>query len=366
MRVVGRCRVASIAACCLLQSFLSFTLLPTASISTSAVTVGLLDLTNASASGSLSVDAEVSRATGACTGTLWACFGITRVFVGDHDGDGVVRAVCGNNRCEIGETCNDFACTGGCRVDCPIASLWCPSGYNADGAVVSCSGHGSCTASTGTCACSIGYTGSSCNTCAAQYMRVSTHKACVFMPGAFTSCTDNIRNGNEEGVDCGGPNCPACKAKSSTMFTSIIKLSIIVSAGSLVLFVLYSVFCRKRKTLPDVTATGVKETADVLKREPVVTSTQARRQPGRQSIESASSFPQKVAPTLSPLHPDNRTMVQQGQWTAERVKRAMAEKSMSSTEIVSLRGPEATHHHDARGGGHRDGQWRSVQRQGFI
>jgi hypothetical protein len=32
----------------------------------------------------------------------------------------------------------------------------------------------------------------------------------VFLPGALTSCSDGVRNGNEAGVDCGGPNCGPC------------------------------------------------------------------------------------------------------------------------------------------------------------
>ena len=41
--------------------------------------------------------------------------------------------------------------------------------------------------------------------CDRQYAAV--RGSCVFMPGSLTSCDDGVRNGNEEGVDCGGPNC---------------------------------------------------------------------------------------------------------------------------------------------------------------
>jgi hypothetical protein len=47
--------------------------------------------------------------------------------------------------------------------------------------------------------------------CAAvdRYLPVSGR--CLFLPGALVSCEDGVRNGNEAGVDCGGPNCPSCR-----------------------------------------------------------------------------------------------------------------------------------------------------------
>ena len=41
-------------------------------------------------------------------------------------------------------------------------------------------------------------------------LHVSLGLLCVFLPGARVSCSDGVRNGNEEGVDCGGPQCEPC------------------------------------------------------------------------------------------------------------------------------------------------------------
>jgi hypothetical protein len=74
-----------------------------------------------------------------------------------------------------------------------------------------CSGHGVCLGISGYCSCHTGYAGSSCSACAANFARVgrSATASCVFLPGAMATCSDGIRNGNEEGVDCGGPQCTA-------------------------------------------------------------------------------------------------------------------------------------------------------------
>jgi hypothetical protein len=71
-----------------------------------------------------------------------------------------------------------------------------------------CSGHGDCVGLPGFCSCRSGFTGAACNLCAPRHIRVGS--VCTFLPGALTSCGDGIHNGNEEGVDCGGPNCGAC------------------------------------------------------------------------------------------------------------------------------------------------------------
>jgi hypothetical protein len=37
----------------------------------------------------------------------------------------------------------------------------------------------------------------------------------VFLAGALASCMDGVRNGNEVGVDCGGPNCGPCSGAAA-------------------------------------------------------------------------------------------------------------------------------------------------------
>ena len=39
---------------------------------------------------------------------------------------------------------------------------------------------------------------------------------CVFLAGNLASCNDGIKNGNEVGVDCGGPHCRPCFTSSSS------------------------------------------------------------------------------------------------------------------------------------------------------
>jgi hypothetical protein len=68
-----------------------------------------------------------------------------------------------------------------------------------------CSGHGDCLGQSGYCGCYSGYTGASCSECAPGYLPLRSY--CVFLPGALATCSDGVRNGEEEGVDCGGPTC---------------------------------------------------------------------------------------------------------------------------------------------------------------
>ncbi len=64
----------------------------------------------------------------------------------------------------------------------------------------------------GYCQCFTGYGGRACEACASGFVGLGAGnlRRCVFLPGALTSCSDGVRNGNEAGVDCGGPNCGPC------------------------------------------------------------------------------------------------------------------------------------------------------------
>jgi hypothetical protein len=77
-----------------------------------------------------------------------------------------------------------------------------------------CSGHGSCLGQVPFCSCFRGYAGTSCGNCAVGYFRGKA--GCIMLPSASSSrCNDGIRNGDEEGVDCGGAWCPvACPAST--------------------------------------------------------------------------------------------------------------------------------------------------------
>lgn len=119
---------------------------------------------------------------------------------------------CGNQRCELGEACATANCAGGtqCIADCPInlATARCPR----QGTKV-CSGHGDCLGQSGYCGCYSGYAGASCGECASGYLPLGSY--CVFLPGALATCSDGVRNGEEEGVDCGGPTCGQRCSESS-------------------------------------------------------------------------------------------------------------------------------------------------------
>ena len=97
-----------------------------------------------------------------------------------------LRAVCGNQQCELGEQCTTPQCTGGgqCAADCPLQSLECGDG---------CGHTGRCLPSTGTCECFTGYVGSNCSSCDRGYVLIGS--TCVFLPGALVSCSDGVRYG---------------------------------------------------------------------------------------------------------------------------------------------------------------------------
>ena len=145
----------------------------------------------------------------------------------------VTLAECGNLHCEYGEDCKDAGCSTGCAVDCPafvlssqVASplnnlsgsnttqlMSCPNGITSWGQLAACGGHGVCARGGGTsqCFCFIGYRGANCSSCADNFRLLQSDGGgavnCAMLPGVTVSCSDGVRNGNEEGVDCGGPNC---------------------------------------------------------------------------------------------------------------------------------------------------------------
>lgn len=57
----------------------------------------------------------------------------------------------------------------------------------------------------------------------------------MFLPGALTSCTDGVKDGNEEGVDCGGPNCPVCPHPSKSNIAMLIGIGMGVMGGALII-----------------------------------------------------------------------------------------------------------------------------------
>ena len=180
----------------------------------------------------------------------------------------VCGAVCGNQRCELGEACSALNASAHvlpsgttstsvsgqsstsssdsesqcCPADCPVVVQSCSTGGVAG---LACSGHGSCLSGTGVCRCFTGYTSDACDSCAAQYApRTDSNNGaatCVLLPGSLSTCTNGVRGGREVGVDCGGV-CPPCAATSSSVVEASIRgtvmlVSVIISTTALVALV---------------------------------------------------------------------------------------------------------------------------------
>ena len=113
--------------------------------------------------------------------------------------------MCGNGRCEFGES------VATCSADCPVGLQSCPTSNassTSTGVGLVCGGQGTCLPSSGTCLCFAGYAGPSCDECGPGYV-ASSLGTCTFLPGALSSCSDGVKNGNELGTDCGG-RCSPC------------------------------------------------------------------------------------------------------------------------------------------------------------
>lgn len=156
--------------------------------------------------------------------------------------------MCGNQQCEHSEACVTVGCVGGCPADCPSYAPPCPLAALLLGANITCAGVGVCVTATGQCDCFPGYTGPVCQDCSPGYVRLGSKGVCVFLPGALTSCTDGVRNGNEEGVDCGGPNCAPCAHGINSVILWAAVGSGACIAVLLLLFAGRTIANRKRKT----------------------------------------------------------------------------------------------------------------------
>lgn len=96
-----------------------------------------------------------------------------------------VAPVCGNARCEVGETCGttDDDC---CIRDCPVRHIECPTTEGKP----TCSGRGTCEYATGTCQCLPGYAGSKCALCAAGYVSASGTCSRISFVATSSNTTD--------------------------------------------------------------------------------------------------------------------------------------------------------------------------------
>ncbi len=78
------------------------------------------------------------------------------------------------------------------------------------------------------------------------------------IPGALTSCNDGVKNGNEEGVDCGGPNCVACASVMTVPLVMIVSVGVGGLAGLLTALVLYKRCARQLAAKAAVVVPGDK------------------------------------------------------------------------------------------------------------
>lgn len=130
--------------------------------------------------------------------------------------DGRPDIVCGNGICEAGEAVLPHLGFAGCPVDCPLEVLPCPS-INEH----ACSGHGVCDAQTGRCQCfqEAGYTGDDCASCTPEFVLHALSGGCLRVVLQAT-CFDEIQNGREGGVDCGGVCATPCPIINNPVLTT--------------------------------------------------------------------------------------------------------------------------------------------------
>ena len=71
----------------------------------------------------------------------------------------------------------------------------------------------------------------------------------IWLVGTMISCVDGVQNGNEEGLDCGGPNCEVtCEEKNRHSGFSTVQIVLVVSASVVcagaTYIVLFTPLCR--------------------------------------------------------------------------------------------------------------------------
>ena len=190
----------------------------------------------------------------------------------------VNAAVCGNQLCELGEPCaapttpasanaivNSTDC---CLVDCPTPVYPCPISVHGD----VCSGRGVCLPASGVCDCHRGYTGVDCSACDDGYTSMGTSPSspttCVYLPGARSSCSDGVLDGDETSVDCGGGLCPPCIVRVAVSWTggggssqqrvAVVATVVVVVAALAVAVPLVVLYLRWRATRRNVDGSAAK------------------------------------------------------------------------------------------------------------
>ena len=163
----------------------------------------------------------------------------------------------------------------------------CLYGVNRYGTVSACSGNGACQQGTGRCACYAGYTGDVCSQCTNNYLQLSRGGACIYLPGALSSCTDGVRNGNEKGIDCGGQNCAPCAPDKTLSMTAVIAGASMSAVVCVVLALLIRRWHRRRQSA----VVPLKAGSKVIPRQVKLTDTRTRKMTlGKQQSDRARRF----------------------------------------------------------------------------
>ena len=152
-----------------------------------------------------------------------------------------------------------------CSADCPVVVQ---SGLADAVTGLACSGHGSCLTGAGVCVCFAGYGGDACSACNGQYAPVADSAGrvvrCVLLAGERSTCVNGVRDGLEQGVDCGGV-CPSCNSSSASGLgpskTSLTAAGQVVvttaaAAGALLAITLVVMEVRRRRRSKVITQRG--------------------------------------------------------------------------------------------------------------
>ena len=170
--------------------------------------------------------------------------------------------------------------------------------------------------------CDVGYIGSNCHDCAATGLRVHSDGACIQLGGTAASCSDGVRNGNEEGVDCGGPDCDACgpgaiSASSGSAADWLAKHTRLVAgvgaAAGVITLLIAAVKCWNVRHEKQSSGRGVDKAPGAATLKPT------RRISGRQPVAGASSHTKKSSTVV----PENLVV----DWTKH-------EKAPTATAVV--------------------------------
>jgi EGF-like domain len=206
--------------------------------------------------------------------------------------------------------------------DCGPYVADCPRGLDPRGRNVTCSGHGSCSVGAGVCLCHAGYAGSACDVCTSDRVKLQAYGACVYLPGSQVSCNDGVKNGNEVGVDCGGPNCDACLAPKPVVPYLVIGMCI--AAGIVVALILYFVRRQYRRASDKVNPVASKHLKSARK------LPQSQRlggiKPTRVAVVEGLDVMTGVGPSV-PVHP------QEGGWSTHQAARGTLSTSAHGPSI---------------------------------